>query len=136
MKEGINSVILRYPKYALKCTLMHLLDTFAGVPWSPVSPWPETNTSWQPLAIGDNLFIAYLCFPLTLYGLWRKRREVGMYYLVGLPVFSLLSSAVLFHGESRFREPYDFCFLIGASVALEEWRRRRRPSPVGLIGEP
>jgi len=70
---------------------------------------------------------------------------VGIHYLVSLPLGSLLASAFLFHGDPRFRVPYDFCIFVGVAVAMDELRRRRwspvewsasQTDPLRLVGEP
>ena len=38
----------------------------------------------------------------------------------------------LFHGDSRFRCPYDFCYFIAACAALESWHARRAATAAAL----
>lgn len=127
MGEGFNC-IKRYPKHFLRQVFYHLADTFCGPPWSLTMPWPDSHTAFRPFSLVSNLFVSVLCAPLAFVGLWWRRREVAMWLYFGLPVLSVLATAVLFHGDSRFRCPYDFCFFIAACAAIEHWRRRRAPT--------
>jgi 4-amino-4-deoxy-L-arabinose transferase-like glycosyltransferase len=130
--EGLKC-IQRYPSHALRMAWRHLLDTFIGPPTSPALPWPDSFTPFAVPAITTNYFICLFIVPLAAIGAWRRRREVGIWLLVILPIGSLLISAVLFHGDPRFREPYDFCFFIAAAALLVDLRDRRRGMDVTLV---
>jgi 4-amino-4-deoxy-L-arabinose transferase-like glycosyltransferase len=140
MHEGVEC-IKRYPRHALKMVGLHLVDTFAGLPWSSVMPWPDSHVGrawWIPgtslkwnspyrfMALYSNLYVSYLILPLALLGFWWRRRDAGVWLLALMPLASTLASAVLFHGDPRFREPYDFCLFIAAAAAVETWVLRRR----------
>ncbi len=126
-REGL-ACIRRYPGHALQALLLHVADTFAGLPWSEVAPWPETEGPSRAATVGSNLIVAYLVAPLAFWGWWLRRRERAIWYVFGLPFLSLLTSAVLFHGDPRFRVPYDFAFFAAAAAAVAaavEGRRQR-----------
>jgi hypothetical protein len=128
MHEGIEC-IKRYPRHALHMVFLHLIDSFAGPPWSNVMPWPDSHiaTPFHISALISNLYISYLVLPLALIGLALRWRELGTWYLFVLPMASVLGSAVLFHGDPRFREPYDFCLFVGVALAVEVFWTRRHP---------
>jgi hypothetical protein len=124
MREGFKC-IQRYPLHVVRQAFYHLADTFCGPPWSLTMPWPDSHTAFRPFSLISNLFVSLIIAPLAFVGLWWRRREQAMWLFFGLPVLSVLASAVLFHGDSRFRCPYDFCFFIAACAAVETWRKRR-----------
>jgi 4-amino-4-deoxy-L-arabinose transferase-like glycosyltransferase len=132
LREGLHC-IERYPRHALRMAWRHFLDTFVGPPDSPALPWPDSYTPFAVPAITTNYLICLILVPLGFVGAWKRRREVGMWLLVVLPIASLLLSAVLFHGDPRFREPYDFCFFIAAASLLVDRFDRRRGMDVPRI---
>ena len=88
-------------------------------------PWPDSHTRFRYFSLGSNLFVCIILWPLALLGLWWRRRDLGMWVFFVLPLASVLITAVLFHGDSRFRCPYDFGIFIGASAAVEHWWKHR-----------
>lgn len=135
-REGLRC-IRRYRYHALRAVFLHLADTFAGPPWSMVAPWPLTITRFNGLVVASNLVIAYLVAPLAFLGLWLRRREAAMWLVFGLPVLSLLASALLFHGDPRFRVPYDFAFILAACSAVQHLvnGRRAKAMAAAAVGE-
>ncbi|MHB1843673.1 MAG: hypothetical protein ACYCWW_02410, partial [Deltaproteobacteria bacterium] len=125
--------------------LQQIADTFAGWPGATLDVWPDWATERFPWARGTNLAISYLFAPLAFLGLWRRRRDLGMWLAFGIPMLFTIGIAVLFLGDPRFRQPYDF-FLFGAAscelIALwesdwvKERLRRRRPVPVASSPSP
>jgi hypothetical protein len=148
MKVGMNC-LKKYPKHAIKMFFLHAIDTFAGPPWSNVVPWPDSHIGYDPphlfhISFGpfsaiSNLFVSYVIAPLAFYAMWRRRRDDGMYYLFVFPIGSLLFSAVAFHGDPRFRSPYDFFFFMAAALAYVELKARwdaRHALPDMVIAAP
>ncbi|MBS2029540.1 MAG: hypothetical protein JST54_16680 [Deltaproteobacteria bacterium] len=133
MKVGLDC-IRRYPKNALRAMFYHVADTFSGPPWSNIVPWPDSHNGYYVPTMISNLFLAYFIAPLAFFGLWKKRHEDGIWLAFGLPFTSLLASAVLFHGDPRFREPYDFMFMLagmqGWFILRDRWRARKTPPAV------
>lgn len=125
MRVGF-ACIRRYPKNALRSLFYHLADTFSGPPWSNIIPWPDWSAGYAVPAAISNWLIAYLIAPLAFVGLWLQRRSRGMWFAFGLPVASLLFTAAMFHGDPRFRVPFDQLFLLAAAAAFFALRDRRR----------
>ena len=123
LRRGVEC-IRDNPRHTTRMLAMHLVDTFAGPPWSNVVPWPDSHTRFRNWALGSNLFVAYAVAPLAFWTLWKRRRERGVWFLFGLPIASLLASAVLFHGDPRYRVPYDFAFFALAAPVLIGWTKR------------
>jgi hypothetical protein len=127
--------IRRYPRHALRTLFFHVADTFSGPPWSNIIPWPESHAGYEVPAAIANWFVSYLLAPLAFFALALHRRERGIWIVFGFPVLSLLASAVLFHGDPRFRVPYDFTFFLagaqGYFTLRAAWLSRagRRPAP-------
>jgi NADH:ubiquinone oxidoreductase subunit K len=89
-------------------------------------PWPDSHTRFRYFSLVSNLFVCLVCFPLALWGLWQRRREMALWVYFALPLGSVVLTAVLFHGDSRFRCPYDFGIFIAACAAVELiWKRRK-----------
>lgn len=126
MREGFKC-IARYPKHYLRQIFYHVVDTFCGPPWSITMPWPDSHTRFRPFSLGSNMFLCGLIAPLAFLGLWWRRREDAMWVYFALPLASVLLTAVLFHGDSRFRCPYDYGFFIAAAAAVEFWWKKRHP---------
>jgi hypothetical protein len=126
-RQGLDC-IRQYPGHALRSLAYHLLDTFAGPPWSNVVPWPESAGPFPALTLLSNLLVAYLVAPLAFLGLLLRFRDERIWLIFALPVASLLASAVLFHGDPRFRVPYDFVFFLGAGAAAQALVERYRAS--------
>jgi hypothetical protein len=127
MREGFTC-IERYPRHALKMALLHLADTFSGPPWSNEIPWPDSHTGWFVPSLLSNLFVSYLVTPFALLGMWWNRRSAAMWLFGIFPLLSTLATAVLFHGDPRFRAPYDFFLFIAAAVA---WVQRKDRALLG-----
>lgn len=138
MHEGFEC-IRRYPKHYLRQIFYHVADTFSGPPWSITMPWPDSHTKFRGFSLGSNLFLCWVVAPVALLGLWWRRREQAMWIYFALPLASVLLTAVLFHGDSRFRCPYDYGFFIAASAAVEFWWQRRKglrtPPPATATGD-
>jgi 4-amino-4-deoxy-L-arabinose transferase-like glycosyltransferase len=131
--------IRRHPGHAARMVFLHLADTFAGLPWSSVIPWPDSGDyagqwslgsirvkrPYHLLAQGSNLFVSYVVLPLALFGGWRARHRTGTWVLVVLPMVAMLASTVAFIADPRFRVPYDFCLFVAAAVQID-WLIRRR----------
>ncbi|MBS2026896.1 MAG: hypothetical protein JST54_03240 [Deltaproteobacteria bacterium] len=127
MREGFKC-IQRYPLHYLRMIFYHVADTFCGPPWSITMPWPDSHTHFRYFSLVSNLFVCLVCFPLALWGLKQRWREMAMWVYFVLPLSSVLITAVLFHGDSRFRCPYDFGIFIAACAAIEVWWKRRHAS--------
>ena len=56
-----------------------------------------------------------------------------MWLCFGLPAVSLLASAALFHGDPRFRVPYDFAFFLAAAVGIDAWLETRRNRAISQL---
>ncbi len=121
LKQGL--LCIRQSGWRLPIWLLQQIgDTFAGWPGSTIDVWPDWSTAQFPWARGTNLAIAYLIAPLAFLGLWRSRRRLGAWLAFGLPAISVLGVALLFLGDPRFRQPYDFFFFgAAASVLVEAW---------------
>jgi hypothetical protein len=142
LKEGIKcSEQLGWAKYGV-WMLQQVADTFAGWPGSTIDVWPDWATEQFAWARGTNLVISYLLYPLAFAGLWLSRRRFGSWLAFGLPILSVLGIAVLFLGDPRFRQPYDFLMFGSAALTLvaiwesqrfqawlERWRVRLRSVP-------
>jgi len=104
--------IRRWPANAVRTEFLHFMDTFSGPPWSNIVPWPESHDGYWVPAMLSNWFVAYLMAPLAFFAWWKKRREDNVWITFGLPFVSVIFTAVMFHGDPRFREPYDFLFIM------------------------
>jgi len=136
MREGFKC-IQRYPRNYLRAMFFHVADTFCGPPWSVTMPWPDSHTRFRAFSFGSNMFVCVLAFPLALLGLRLRWREDALWVFFVLPLASVLITAVLFHGDSRFRCPYDFGIFIAACAGVESlWRRRAgKKAPPAATGD-
>ncbi|MHB8420793.1 MAG: 6-pyruvoyl-tetrahydropterin synthase-related protein [Myxococcales bacterium] len=126
LKEGIRCSVDLGWKFGL-WMVQQLADTFAGWPGSTIDVWPDWATDQLPWARGTNLVISYLFYPLALWSLWRMRKRLGAWLGFGLPFLSVIGIAVLFLGDPRFRQPYDFFMLGPCAVGmLAVWDGERR----------
>jgi len=131
MHEGLGC-IARFPKHALRTLVLNFWDTFGGPPWSYQGPWPDASTDWRKPTLLCNLFVSWLVLPFTLLGIWRYRRLDGMHWVVSLPLLSCVLNCLIFHGEPRFRVPYDFTLLLGACAGIASLMRKAAPIEVPL----
>ena len=131
MHEGWNCV-KQYPMHAFRMIFIHITDDFAGLPGAMIVPWPGGFTKFRTPCVASNLYFSLLITPLALFGLWVNRRSEGMWFCFGAPLLALLATTVLFHGDPRFRAPWDPFFFIAAAAALEwMWKKRQlRRAPV------
>ncbi|MBS2026891.1 MAG: glycosyltransferase family 39 protein [Deltaproteobacteria bacterium] len=129
MREGLRC-IARFPAHALRTLALNLWDTFGGPPWSFQGPWPDAATDWRKPTLWCNQLFSWLVVPFAFLGMWRHRRDRGMLFAVTLPVASCIVTCLVFHGEPRFRVPYDFAILVGAWMGLASMRRSREVAPV------
>jgi 4-amino-4-deoxy-L-arabinose transferase-like glycosyltransferase len=105
--------------FAAGWLIQQLADVFAGWPSSTIDPWPESATGfwiWNRVA---NLAVAYCFAPLAFVGLWLGRRRLGTWLAFGMPMASVLAIAVVFSGDPRYREPFDFFIFGAAGLAIE-----------------
>ncbi len=141
LKEGIKCSEKLGWRFGL-WVLQQVADTFAGWPGSTIDVWPDWASDQFPWVRGTNLVISYLLYPLAFWALWITRKRLGSWLGFGLPIVSTLGVSVLFLGDPRFRQPYDFMMLGAASFALvtlwesqrsrawlERWRARLRTTP-------
>lgn len=133
MRVGFDC-IRRYPKNALRSLFFHLSDTFSGPPWSNIVPWPDSAAGYVVPAAASNWLLAYLVAPLAFIGFWLQRRSRGMWFAFALPVFSLLFTAAMFHGDPRFRVPFDAMFLLAGAAGFYGLRERRRAKRASVDG--
>ena len=124
MKVGLDC-IRQYPWNAVRTFFFHVSDTFAGPPWTDVVTWPIAHDNFVAFAAWSNWILAYLVAPFAFYGLWHKRRDDGIWLAFGLPFASCLATAIMFHGDPRFREPYDFMFMLAGVQGWFIYRAKR-----------
>ena len=118
LHEGLRCIKTE-PQHFLRMVFYHVADTFTGPPWSLTVPWPDSHTAFRRWAFFSNLLVCWVAFPLALVGFYARRRNLGVWVLFALPLASVLATAVLFHGDPRFRAPYDFGIFIAASAGVE-----------------
>ncbi|MBS2032173.1 MAG: glycosyltransferase family 39 protein [Deltaproteobacteria bacterium] len=128
MKVGLGC-IRRWPLNAVRTFIFHVADTFSGLPWTNVVPWPISHDLFAPFAAWSNWILSYLIAPFAFYAWWKQRREDGVWLAFGLPFASCLFTAIMFHGDPRFREPYDFMFFLAGVQGWFIWRARRASKP-------
>ena len=129
VREGLHC-IARFPAHALRTLVLNLWDTFGGPPWSFQGPWPDAATDWRKPTLWCNQLFSWLVAPFAFLGMWRYRRDRGMLFAVTLPFASCVVNCLVFHGEPRFRVPYDFAILVGAWMGLASLGRQREVAPV------
>lgn len=138
VREGV-ACIGRDPVRAVREVGAHAMDLFAGPPWSSVVPWPDAGTKqeYRAPAVVTNHVVSYFVLPLAMCGAWQARKRVrrrsGTWLLVFLPMLSLLAGAILFHGDPRFRVPYDACLFLAASSGVRELLRARPSGASRLV---
>jgi Dolichyl-phosphate-mannose-protein mannosyltransferase len=140
VREGLACFTQSF-SFAATWLIQQLGDVFAGWPGSTIDPWPESGTSFRGWNRGANLAVAYLFAPLAFIGLWLGRRRLGTWLGFGMPILSVLAIALVFSGDPRYREPFDFFFFGSAGLAIEavlarlrERRARREPAPLAAPG--
>ena len=106
---------LTTPGHAALWLVEQVADLFAGWPGSTIDVWPDFAVEglerWVRIA---NLITAYFLAPLAFWALWSERRRLGAWLAFGAPILGELAVALVFFGDPRYREPFDF-FLIGAA---------------------
>ena len=117
LHEGLKCMA-QDPWRAVKLAALHLADIFCGPFWSHVYPWPDSATRWKGWAAASNLWLSYGIAPLAFWGMWRSRRHANALLLFVPTAGAVLASALIFHGDPRFRVPYDFVLFIAAAAAL------------------
>jgi hypothetical protein len=127
VREGIACFTQSF-QFAATWLLQQLADVFAGWPGSTIDPWPESGTSFEGWNRGANLAVAYLFAPLAFIGLWLGRRRLGAWLGFGMPMLSVLAIALVFSGDPRYREPFDFFIFGSAGLALETGLSRFKES--------
>ena len=129
VREGLKCYTQSFG-FAVLWTLQQLADVFAGWPGSTIAPWPDWATGWGGWDLSFNVILSYVVAPLAFLWFWRKRRQLGAWLGFGLPMASIWGLAVLFSGDPRYREPFDF-FIVGAAaawVAARWWKPRPAPA--------
>jgi hypothetical protein len=132
VREGLACFTQSF-QFAAVWLIQQLGDVFAGWPSSTIDPWPESGTSFWRWNRGANLAVAYFFAPLAFVGLWLGRRRLGTWLGFGMPILSVLGIALVFSGDPRYREPFDFFIFGGAGLAIEaglERLKERRARPV------
>jgi hypothetical protein len=124
VKRG--SRCLKSLPHVLGWTARQLVDVLAGFPGATIDPWPlRMDHPWVTRVF--NCTLAYVLFPLALWGLWRRRRELGAWLAIGGPIGAVWGITLLFMGNPRFREPFDLFILSGAAIGLTAiWDRLSR----------
>ena len=135
-REGLRC-IARFPRHAVRTFFLSIADTFAGPPWSYQGPWLDVFTEFRTPTLTFNLLFCWLVVPFALWGMYRGRRDFGMLATVTLPVLSCVVNCAVFHGEPRFRLPYDFMLWIAACVAVASlWRTRATATATAAVPAP
>lgn len=133
------SCVRRYWKNDLRMLLLHVTDDFAGLPGAPIVPWPGGFTEFRTWCLASNYFLSLFIAPLAFVGLWLRRRDEGMWAAFGAPFLSLLATTVIFHGDPRFRVPFDAFFFVAAALTVERavvWVQQRRARPQPAVAAP
>jgi hypothetical protein len=127
----------RLPGWALE----QIANAFGGWPGHAVDPWPvDEDLPGRPLGHWFNIATAALT-PLALFALWRRRRELNAWIVIGAPFAMIIAVALLFMGDPRYREPFDAFLLVGAAAGAVELvtiiaRRRTVPTPPQVAPPP
>jgi len=119
--------------YAALWTVEQLADVFAGWPGSTIAPWPDWATGGGGWDLTSNVLLSYVLVPLAFLWFWRHRRSLGAWLGFGLPMVSIWGLAILFSGDPRYREPFDF-FILGAAGAwiAARWPPKALPTPAPI----
>jgi hypothetical protein len=117
--------IKRFPAHAARTLVLNVWDTFAGPPYSVQGPWPDAFTGFHAPILGSNLAFCWLVVPVALFAMIKFRRDPAMLYVTTLPLVSCVLSCMLFHGEPRFRIPYDAFLWIAFCAGTARWLASR-----------